>query len=86
MIPGSDVESDEKFRKTITCLVEHPIQLKPPDEPLHPQYLKVGLEAYFSLFHKVKPFFFAQEVSTFGAMPIRLNSTLKQSGSLTAPV
>ncbi|VDD88475.1 unnamed protein product [Enterobius vermicularis] len=43
LIPGSDVESDEKFRKTITCLVEHPIQLKPPDEPLHPQYLKVYL-------------------------------------------
>uniref|UniRef100_A0A0N5AQE5 U4/U6 small nuclear ribonucleoprotein Prp3 n=1 Tax=Syphacia muris TaxID=451379 RepID=A0A0N5AQE5_9BILA len=41
--PNPNLENDEKYRKTITVLVEHPIKLKPPDEPLHPQYLKVYL-------------------------------------------
>ena len=42
LIPDPNLDSDERYKKTITCLVEHPIQLKPPDEALHPQYLKVG--------------------------------------------
>ncbi|VDN60251.1 unnamed protein product [Dracunculus medinensis] len=36
---------DERYSRTISNLVEHPIQLKPPDEPLQPQYLKVYLTA-----------------------------------------
>ncbi|VDO46106.1 unnamed protein product, partial [Onchocerca flexuosa] len=43
MIPDENIDSDNKYVKTITNLVEHPIQLKPPDEPLQPQYLKVYL-------------------------------------------
>ncbi|KAL4003529.1 pre-mRNA processing factor 3 (PRP3) family protein [Acanthocheilonema viteae] len=43
MIPDENIDSDSKYVKTITNLVEHPIQLKPPDEPLQPQYLKVYL-------------------------------------------
>lgn len=43
-IPAADVDMDEKYQKAITNLVEHPIQLKPPDEPLTPQYLKVSTE------------------------------------------
>ncbi|CAG9532862.1 unnamed protein product [Cercopithifilaria johnstoni] len=43
MIPDENIDSDGKYVKTITNLVEHPIQLKPPDEPLQPQYLKVYL-------------------------------------------
>ncbi|KHN86428.1 U4/U6 small nuclear ribonucleoprotein Prp3 [Toxocara canis] len=39
-IPDADLDVDERYKKSITNLVEHPIQLKPPDEPLHPQYLK----------------------------------------------
>ncbi|VDM42117.1 unnamed protein product [Toxocara canis] len=42
-IPDADLDVDERYKKSITNLVEHPIQLKPPDEPLHPQYLKVYL-------------------------------------------
>ncbi|VBB25975.1 unnamed protein product [Acanthocheilonema viteae] len=37
MIPDENIDSDSKYVKTITNLVEHPIQLKPPDEPLQPQ-------------------------------------------------
>ncbi|EFO24091.1 hypothetical protein LOAG_04390 [Loa loa] len=43
LIPEENIDSDDKYVKTITNLVEHPIQLKPPDEPLQPQYLKVYL-------------------------------------------
>ncbi|VDM97654.1 unnamed protein product [Thelazia callipaeda] len=43
MIPNENLDSDSKYVKTVTNLVEHPIQLKPPDEPLQPQYLKVYL-------------------------------------------
>jgi hypothetical protein len=32
---------DVRYGKTISHLVEHPIQLKPPDEPSQPHYLKV---------------------------------------------
>ena len=36
-----DIAPLDRYADTITDLVEHPIQLKPPDEPLQPQYLKV---------------------------------------------
>ncbi|MFH4977112.1 hypothetical protein AB6A40_003821 [Gnathostoma spinigerum] len=42
-IPPKDMDADERYKHSISNLVEHPIQLKPPDEPLHPQYLKVYL-------------------------------------------
>lgn len=42
-IPDAITDLDNKYQKTVTNLVEHPIQLKPPDEPLTPQYLKVYL-------------------------------------------
>lgn len=38
-----DIAPLDRYADTITDLVEHPIQLKPPDEPLQPQYLKVSL-------------------------------------------
>ena len=40
-IPSLDMPPDERYASAISDLVEHPIQLKPPDEPLQPQYLKV---------------------------------------------
>uniref|UniRef100_A0A915ARM2 U4/U6 small nuclear ribonucleoprotein Prp3 n=1 Tax=Parascaris univalens TaxID=6257 RepID=A0A915ARM2_PARUN len=43
LIPDASMDADERYKKSITNLVEHPIQLKPPDEPLHPHYLKVYL-------------------------------------------
>nr|CDJ84867.1 Pre-mRNA-splicing factor 3 domain containing protein [Haemonchus contortus] len=42
-IPGTDVES--RFKDTISELVEHPIKLRAPTDPLTPQYLKVYLTA-----------------------------------------
>lgn len=50
MIPDENIDSDSKYVKTITNLVEHPIQLKPPDEPLQPQYLKASF--YYILLAK----------------------------------
>lgn len=38
-----DIAPLDRYADTITDLVEHPIQLKPPDEPLQPQYLKASL-------------------------------------------
>lgn len=43
MMPDENIDSDNKYVKTITNLVEHPIQLKPPDESLQPQYLKASI-------------------------------------------
>ncbi|KAE9416939.1 hypothetical protein Angca_008305, partial [Angiostrongylus cantonensis] len=40
-IPGVNVES--RFKDTISELVEHPIKLRAPTDPLAPQYLKVYL-------------------------------------------
>lgn len=40
-IPTLDVAPLDRYSESITDLVEHPIQLKPPDEPLQPQYIKV---------------------------------------------
>ncbi|KAK6741551.1 hypothetical protein RB195_009424 [Necator americanus] len=40
-IPGTDVET--RFKDTISELVEHPIKLKAPTDPMTPQYLKVYL-------------------------------------------
>lgn len=42
-IPSLEQAPVERYADTITDLVEHPIQLKPPDEPLQPQYLKASL-------------------------------------------
>lgn len=42
-IPSLDMPPDERYASAISDLVEHPIQLKPPDEPLQPQYLKASL-------------------------------------------
>lgn len=50
MIPDKSLDPDDKYTKTVTNLVEHPIQLKPPDEPLQPQYLKVILLDFFPSF------------------------------------
>lgn len=60
MIPDENIDSDNKYVKTITNLVEHPIQLKPPDEPLQPQYLKASI--YCSLWMKC---FFSKFFSCF---------------------
>nr|CAD2160080.1 unnamed protein product [Meloidogyne enterolobii] len=38
-----DIAPLDRYADTITDLVEHPIQLKPPDEPVQPQYLKASL-------------------------------------------
>ncbi|KAL6727948.1 hypothetical protein Aduo_009776 [Ancylostoma duodenale] len=40
-IPDTSVET--RFKDTISELVEHPIKLKPPTDPMTPQYLKVYL-------------------------------------------
>ncbi|RCN31155.1 hypothetical protein ANCCAN_23071 [Ancylostoma caninum] len=42
-IPDTSVET--RFKDTISELVEHPIKLKPPTDPMTPQYLKVYLTA-----------------------------------------
>ncbi len=42
--PLEDENPLERYKESITALVEHPIQLKPPDEPLQPQYIKVSLQ------------------------------------------
>ncbi|CAB3403480.1 unnamed protein product [Caenorhabditis bovis] len=40
-----DVSDGERYSETISELVEHPISLRPPTDPLVPQYLKVYLTA-----------------------------------------
>ncbi|VDO42912.1 unnamed protein product [Brugia timori] len=54
MIPDENIDSDNKYVKTITNLVEHPIQLKPPDEPLQPQYLKASIYCFFRERKKIR--------------------------------
>uniref|UniRef100_A0A915ETX2 U4/U6 small nuclear ribonucleoprotein Prp3 n=1 Tax=Ditylenchus dipsaci TaxID=166011 RepID=A0A915ETX2_9BILA len=42
-IPSLDQNPQTRYADSITELVEHPIQLKPPDEPMQPQYIKACL-------------------------------------------
>lgn len=40
-VPSRDLNPQLRYQDSISVLVEHPIQLKSPDEPLQPQYIKV---------------------------------------------
>ncbi|KAL3101985.1 hypothetical protein niasHS_003394 [Heterodera schachtii] len=42
-MPSQELAPVERYADSVTDLVEHPIQLKPPDEPLQPQYIKASL-------------------------------------------
>uniref|UniRef100_A0AC35FZM4 U4/U6 small nuclear ribonucleoprotein Prp3 n=1 Tax=Panagrolaimus sp. PS1159 TaxID=55785 RepID=A0AC35FZM4_9BILA len=42
-IPSMDLPPEQRYSAAITSLIEHPIQLKAPDEPLVPPMLKVYL-------------------------------------------
>ncbi|KAL3100104.1 hypothetical protein niasHS_000715 [Heterodera schachtii] len=42
-MPSQELAPVEHYADSVTDLVEHPIQLKPPDEPLQPQYIKASL-------------------------------------------
>ncbi|KAE9550120.1 hypothetical protein FO519_006657 [Halicephalobus sp. NKZ332] len=42
-MPSTDLPPEQRYPETITKLIEHPIQLKAPDEPSQPPILKVYL-------------------------------------------
>jgi len=42
-MPSKDLPPEQRYPETITNLIEHPIQLKAPDEPSQPPILKVYL-------------------------------------------
>ncbi|KAI1726776.1 pre-mRNA processing factor 3 (PRP3) domain-containing protein [Ditylenchus destructor] len=42
-MPSLEQNPQSRYVEAITELVEHPIQLKPPDEPMQPQYLRACL-------------------------------------------
>lgn len=42
-MPSKDLPQEQRYPETITNLIEHPIQLKAPDEPSQPPMLKVYL-------------------------------------------
>jgi U4/U6 small nuclear ribonucleoprotein PRP3 len=44
-IPPTNADPSSRYADSISELVEHPIQLKPPNQPTQPQYLKACLTA-----------------------------------------